>query len=405
MSASMSSRLHPGLLALALGGFGIGLTEFSITGLLTDVAGDLGVSIPAAGGLVTAYALAVVVGAFTVTLLLVGRPPKVALEILLVLFVVGNVLCAVGPTYEAVMAGRVVAALCHGGFFGIGAVLAARLVTPERQASAIALMFAGLTVANVLGVPAGTALGHRFGWRATFVAVAVVGVIALAGIALAVPALPAEPTSVSEQLRVLARPAVVVACATTALVFGGLFGAFTYIEPLLRDVTGYGSSAIPWLLVLFGLGLFAGNLLGGRLADRDADRGLITFACLLPFATALVALFSGSKPLVALALFLMGAIGFATVPALQIRVLRHAGTATLIASSANIAAFNLGNAVGAQLGGVGIGTGGGPVSPVWIGAGISAVGALVAAISIAGERRRRAPRAGLAVRTEPSETR
>lgn len=389
MNDDNTRRLHPGLIALALGGFGIGLTEFSITGLLTDVATDLGVSISAAGGLVTGYALGVVLGAFTVTLLLVRRPPKTALQILLGLFIAGNLLSAVGPTYEVVMAGRIVAALCHGGFFGIGAVLAGRLVTPDRQASAIALMFAGLTVANVLGVPAGTALGHEFGWRSTFVAVAVIGVVALAGIAALVPSLPPETTSVREQLRVLRQPRVWAACAVTALVFGGLFGAFTYIEPMLREVTGFGAGAIPWLLVLFGAGLFVGNLVGGRIADRDADRGLLVFAWLLPFAIAAVAVFSGSRILVAVALFTMGAIGFATVPALQLRVLRHAGTATLIASSANIAAFNLGNAIGAQLGGTGLSLGGGPVSPVWIGAAISVVGAALAAASIAAERRTR----------------
>ncbi|MBS4100676.1 MFS transporter [Tsukamurella paurometabola] len=390
-------RFHPGLLALATGGFGIGLTEFSITGLLSDVANDLGVSIPAAGGLVTGYALGVVLGAFTVTLALVSRPPKTALLILLALFVAGNALSAAGPTYELVMAGRILAALCHGGFFGIGAVLAARLVTPDRQASAIALMFAGLTVANVLGVPAGTALGHRFGWRATFVAVAVIGLVAMAAIAALVPNPSAETTSVRAQLSVLLRPSVWVACGVTALVFGGLFGAFTYIEPLLRSVTGFGAAAIPWLLVLFGLGLFAGNLVGGRAADRDADRALLLFAALLPLGIAAVALAAGSKPLVAVALAAMGLIGFATVPSLQLRVLRNAGTATLIASSANIAAFNLGNAVGAQLGGVGISAGGGPLAPVWIGVALSGAGALLATGSIVVERRRRVPRAGMRV--------
>ena len=393
-TTTTSRRLHPGLLALAMGGFGIGLTEFSITGLLSDVAGDLRVSIPLAGGLVTGYALGVVFGAFTVTLALVSRPPKTALLILLALFVAGNALSAAGPTYELVMAGRIVAALCHGGFFGIGAVLAARLVTPDRQASAIAFMFAGLTVANVLGVPACTALGHRFGRRATFVAVAVIGLVAMAAIAALVPSVPAETTSVRAQLSVLLRPSVWIACAVTALVFGGLFGAFTYIEPLLRSVTDFGAGAIPWLLVLFGLGLFAGNLVGGLAADRDADRALLAFAVLLPLAVATVALVAGSKPLVAVALAVMGLIGFATVPALQLRVLRNAGTATLIASSANIAAFNLGNAVGAQLGGTGISLGGGPTSPVWIGVALSGAGALLAAASIAVERRHRAPRPG-----------
>ncbi|ADG78795.1 Major facilitator superfamily MFS_1 OS=Tsukamurella paurometabola (strain ATCC 8368 / DSM /CCUG 35730 / CIP 100753 / JCM 10117 / KCTC 9821 / NBRC 16120/ NCIMB 702349 / NCTC 13040) OX=521096 GN=Tpau_2186 PE=4 SV=1 [Tsukamurella paurometabola] len=395
MTTTTHRRLHPGLLALAMGGFGIGLTEFSITGLLSDVANDLGVSIPVAGGLVTGYALGVVIGAFTVTLALVSRPPKTALLILLALFVAGNALSAAGPTYELVMAGRILAALCHGGFFGIGAVLAARLVTPDRQASAIALMFAGLTVANVLGVPAGTALGHRFGWRATFVAVAVIGLVAMTAIAALVPTVPAETTSVRTQLSVLVRPSVWIACGVTALVFGGLFGAFTYIEPLLRSVTGFGAAAIPWLLVLFGLGLFAGNLVGGRAADRDADRALLVFASLLPLGIAAVALVAGSKPLVAGALAVMGLIGFATVPSLQLRVLRNAGTATLIASSANIAAFNLGNAAGAQLGGMGISAGGGATSPVWIGVALSAAGALLAAASISGERRRGGQRARL----------
>ncbi|GGO83050.1 MFS transporter [Nonomuraea cavernae] len=371
-----SQKAGPALLALSLGGFGIGLTEFVIAGLLTEVSSDLGVTISEAGHLVGAYALAVVPGALIVTPLLMRRPPKYALVLLLAFFIIGNVLSAWSPDFTVMFAGRIIAALAHGGFFGIGAVLAGSLVSPSKQASAVAALFAGLTVANVLGVPAGAFVGQQVGWRTAFWIISVIGVIALLGLVALVPRTEPEPDQLplGRQFRALARPQVLASLLTTALVFGGMFGVFTYIEPLLREVTGYPASAIPWLLVLFGIGLFAGNILGGRAADKNADTAVLVLAIALPIVIlALRAVASMPLPS-AILLMLLGAVGFATVPGLQARVLRHAQGAATLASAANIAAFNLGNTLGVGLAGAAIDLGYGLRSPAVTGAVLTGIG-------------------------------
>lgn len=374
-------RIHPGLIALAVGGFGIGLTEFVIAGLLSDVARDLDVSVPTAGSLVSVYAFAVVVGAFTVTAVLARRPPKGALLVLFGFFIAGNALTAWAPTFEVALAGRFVAAMCHGGFFGIGAVLAGDLVHPSRRASAIAIMFGGLTAANVLGVPFGTFVGQHLGWRAAFWVVAAVGVVAMAGIARLVPRRPAPAPVTGSSYAVLLRPQVLVSIALTTLVFGGVFGAFMYVEPLVTHVTGYSSGAVPWLLVLFGVGLFAGNLLGGWAADRDLTRTFRVLAVALPLTLVLYAVVAPWKVPVALVLVVLGLVGFAATPPLQVRVMNVAGDAPTMASAANIAAFNLGNALGVVLGGAAISAGLGWVSPVWVGAGMALLGGLLVLVT------------------------
>lgn len=368
---------HPGLLALAIGAFGIGLTEFVIAGLLSDVARDLHVSVPMAGHLISGYALAVVLGAFTVTSVLANRPPKAALLVLLGFFIVGNVLSAWAPSYEVLMTGRVVAALCHGGFFGIGAVLAADLVPAERRAGAIAIMFTGLTSATVLGVPFGTFVGQQFGWRTSFAVIVGVGVVAMAGIATLVPRRPAPEAGGPGHAAVLLRPQVLVSILMTVLIFGGMFGAFMFVEPLVTHLTGYSSAAVPWLLVLFGLGLFAGNLAGGRWADRDLDRTLLRLAALLPVVLVAYAVLASSMVAVAVLLFVMGFVAFAATPGLQLRVMRYAGDAPTMASAANIAAFNLGNALGVLFGGWAIAAGLGWASPAFTGAAMAAAGLAV----------------------------
>ncbi len=366
-----------GLLALALGGFGIGLTEFVIAGLLSDVAKDLEVSVPSAGALIWGYALAVAVGAFTVTAFLAKRPPKTALLVLLGFFVAGNVLTAAAPVFEVAFVGRVVTAMCHGGFFGIGAVLAGDLVAPHKRASAIATMFSGLTAATVLGVPFGTFVGQQLGWRATFWIIAGIGVLATVGIATLVPARPAPAPTSGSQYAVLRRPQVLASIAMTLLIFGGLFGAFIYVEPLVTHVTGYSSGAVPWLLVLFGLGLFAGNIVGGRMADANLTRTLRVLAVLLPVTLVVYALVAPWRVPVAVVLLVLGLVGFATTPPLQLRVMRFAGDAPTMASAANIAAFNAGNAIGSALGGATIALGLGWVSPVWAGLVMAVLGALL----------------------------
>ena len=367
------------LIALSLGGFGIGLTEFVIAGLLTEVSSDLGVSITTAGHLVGAYALAVVPGALIITPFLMKKPPKHALLLLLTFFVIGNILSAWAPTYEVMFSGRIIAALAHGGYFGIGAVLASSLVPQNKQASAVAALFAGLTIANVLGVPTGALIGQHLGWRVTFWIISVIGVIALVGIFTLVPLTQPQQDQlpISQQFRTLGKPQVLVSLITTALVFGGLFGVFTYIEPLLRDITGYSSSAIPWLLVLFGIGLFIGNILGGRAADKDADRAVLVLSLLLPVVILILgAVVSWKIPMAAM-LFILGMVGFATVPGLQARVLRHAKGAETLASATNIAAFNLGNSIGVSLAGLAISAGFGIASPTATGAGLTSIGLLL----------------------------
>jgi DHA1 family inner membrane transport protein len=369
----------PGLLALSIGGFGIGLTEFVISGLLSNVADDLNVSVPTAGALIWGYALAVVAGAFTVTASLSRRPPKTALIALLALFITGNALTAAAPDFALAIFGRVVTALCHGGFFGIGAVVAADLVPAHRRASAIAVMFGGLTLANVLGVPFGTLVGQHLGWRATFAIVAAFGVLAMAGVAALVPKLPAPPAEQTRaQYGVLRRRQVIVSMALTMTMFGGLFGAFIYVEPLVTHVTGYHESAVPWLLIAFGVGLFAGNIVGGRAADKNLGATLRILAVLLPLVLIGYGLVVPWRVPVAAALLVLGLVGFATTPAFQLRVMRFAGDAPTLASAANIAAFNLGNAIGSALGGLAISIGLGWRSPIFVGAAMALIGTVLA---------------------------
>ncbi|WP_280307107.1 MFS transporter [Nocardia neocaledoniensis] len=368
-----------GLIALALGGFGIGLTEFVIAGLLSPVAADLGVSVPTAGYLISGYALAVVVGALALTPVVNRWQPKRALQLLMVLFTVGNAASALAPGYAALLGGRVLAALAHGAFFGIGAVLAATLVAPEKKAGAISIMFGGLTIANVLGVPLGTFIGQQWGWRATFAVITVVGLLALAGITALVPDAPASATrpDLRAELSVFRNTQVWYSLVMTVLVFGGMFGAFMYIEPLLTRVTGFSDGLVPWLLVLFGLGLFLGNLFGGRWADRALTRTLLGLTLALAVSLAAFALLADSKIAALLLLPAMGFFGFGATPGLQIRVLDHAGAAPTLASSANIAAFNVGNFLGVWLSGLAISAGFGWVSPLWVGVGFAVTGLAV----------------------------
>ncbi|OZD04559.1 MFS transporter [Rhodococcus sp. 06-235-1A] len=368
-----------GLLALAIGGFGIGLTEFVIMGLLPEVSADFAVTEATAGWLITGYALSVVVGALVVTAAVTRFPRKTVLLALMCLFIAGNLISALSDSYDTMLLGRVVAALCHGAFFGIGAVVAAGLVEPAKKAGAIATMFAGLTAANVLGVPFGTFLGQSYGWRSAFWAITVIGIVALLGIAALVPRETGigEESDLRRELRAFRSPQVWLSIATTVLGFGGMFGAFTYIAFTLTDVSGFASSSVPWLLVLFGGGLFVGNYLGGKAADRDLTATLLTLLGALTVVLVFFALTAESRPATIASLVLMGAFGFATVPGLQMRVMSFAPDAPTMASGANIAAFNLGNALGAWLGGVTISAGLGYTSPIWAGAGITVLALVV----------------------------
>ncbi len=386
------------LLALAIGAFGIGTTEFVIMGLLPEVASDFGVSIPTAGLLVTGYAVGVVVGAPLMTVLGTRISRKRMLMLLMVLFTAGNLLSALAPGFGVMLAGRIVASLAHGAFFGIGSVVAAELVAPEKKAGAIATMFTGLTVANIVGVPLGTFVGQQVGWRTTFAAVAALGVVGLLGIAKLVPELPRPAGAhLRRELAAFKNAQVVLAMGMTVLGFGGVFAAITYIKPMMTEVAGFSEGSVTWLLVLLGVGMFLGNLLGGRFADRRLMPMLFTTLGGLTAVLALFTVTAHNEATAAVTLLLIGALGFATVPPLQKRVLDQAHGAPTLASAVNIGAFNLGNALAAWLGGAVITAGLGYTAPNWVGALLAGSALVLALVSAGLERRTKAAPAAVRV--------
>lgn len=346
------------LFALAVAAFGIGTTEFVIMGLLPDVARDLGVSAPAAGMLVSGYALGVAAGAPLLAIITARWPRKQALVGLMSLFIVGNILCAIAPTYNLLMVARIVTAFCHAAFFGIGAVVAAELVPREKRAQAVALMFTGLTVANILGVPFGTAFGHAAGWRSTFAAITVIGLLAVLMLWICLPKkIPMQGGSIFQEFRAIAQTQVQLSLLISTLASISMFSVLTYIAYILLDVTGFSTQQESWVLLLFGAGITVGGLVGGRLADwRLMPVLAVLFVCI---ALVLVQ-FSWSSHLpipTLITMFVWGAFAFAVVPAAQIRVLDKAREAPNLASTLNQGAFNMGNATGAWLGGMAISAG------------------------------------------------
>jgi DHA1 family inner membrane transport protein len=346
------------LLALAIAAFGIGTTEFVIMGLLPNVARDLSVSIPAAGMLVSGYALGVTIGAPIVAIATSGMPRKRALMSLIGLFIVGNLLCAIAPGYALLMVARVITAFCHGAFFGIGSVVAAGLVAPNKRAQAIALMFTGLTLANVLGVPLGTALGQLAGWRATFWAVTGIGLVAALALAVWLPSqIEMQKTSLVHEFTTLRHPQVLMVLGISALASASLFTVFTYITPILEDVTRLTPHHVTLVLLLFGLGLTLGGTLGGKLADWKL---MPTLLASLAAISVVLAIFASAcrYPIAAmLTIFVWGILAFAIVPPIQILIVNRASDAPNLASTLNQGAFNLGNATGAWLGGMAISAG------------------------------------------------
>ena len=381
------------LLALAVAAFGIGTTEFVIMGLLPDVARDLAVSIPAAGMLVSAYALGVTIGAPIVAIAVANMPRKKALMSLIGVFIVGNLLCAMAPNYGVLMLARIVTAFCHGAFFGIGSVVAAGLVAPNRRAQAIALMFTGLTLANVLGVPLGTALGQAVGWRATFWAVTVIGVLAAATLAVCLPAkIEMQKGSLLREFSVLKNPQVVMVLGISVLASTSLFSTFTYITPILEDVTGLTSHAVTLVLLLFGLGLTVGGTLGGKLADwRLMPSLMASLLAIVVILTIFADTMHSAVPAMA-TIFMWGVLAFAIVPPLQMLIVDRASHAPNLASTLNQGAFNLGNATGAWLGGMAIGAGAPLTMLPWVGV-TAAVGALGLTLWSASLERRTPPAA------------
>ncbi|GHE79763.1 MFS transporter [Streptomyces longispororuber] len=373
------------LLALAVGAFGIGTTEFVMMGLLPNVADDLHISIPTAGHLVSAYALGVVIGAPLLAAVTARLPRRRVLIGLMVLFVVGNALSAAAPDYHLLAAARFLSGLPHGAFFGVGAVVATGLVAPERKARSVSLMFLGLTVANIVGVPVATLMGQQLGWRATFLAVSAIGLAAIAALALLVPADHGHGDAVGlrGEMRALGSLPVWLALGTTVAGFGALFSAYSYVTPMLTDSAGFAEASVTLLLALFGVGATVGNLLGGRLADHSLRGTLFGGLGSLVLVLALFPLFMKAEWSAAVGVALLGMAAFTTGSPLQLMVMEKAAAAPSLASSANQAAFNLANAGGAWIGGLALAAGLGATSPAVAGAALAVLGLGVAAADAA----------------------
>ena len=346
------------LLALTLSAFAIGTTEFVIVGLLPTVAADLSISIPSAGLLVSLYALGVAIGAPVLTALTGKLPRKTLLLSLMALFTAGNLLAWQAPSYETLVAARILTGLAHGVFFSIGSTIATGLVPRDKAASAIAIMFTGLTVALVTGVPLGTFIGQHFGWRETFLAVSALGVLAFIGSAIFVPRNMAHtpPASLRQQAKVLAEPRLLLVYAKTAIGYGGSFIPFTFLAPILTDIAGFSAGAVGWVMLAYGVSVAVGNIWGGKLADRLGPIPALRIIFALLAAVLLLLQFTAPSPWLALATVLLwGAVAFGNVPGLQVYVVkqaeRFAPQAVDVASGLNIAAFNLGIAGAAWAGG------------------------------------------------------
>lgn len=366
------------LLILALSAFAIGTTEFVIMGLLPDVARSLSVSIPSAGWLISGYALGVAIGAPIMAVATASFPRKRALLMLMGIFIIGNILCAVATDYTFLMVARIITSLCHGAFFGIGSVVAASLVPENRKASAVALMFTGLTLANVLGVPLGTALGQAAGWQMPFWAVAVLGFLSLIGLWRVMPVRhDEEKTDIRAEIGQLRNAGLWAALVTTMLFSAAVFALFTYVAPLLEDVTHVSPRTVTWTLFLIGLGLTVGNYIGGRLADWRLGTALTGIFLVLAVVGAIVRWTSPYLIPVEINLFLWALVSFAAVPGLQVNVMIFGKAAPNLVATLNIGAFNVGNALGAWVGGSVISAGFG-LQAVPLASAVLALGAVVA---------------------------
>ncbi|MFV3370081.1 MFS transporter [Pseudomonas sp. NY15435] len=368
--------------ALAIGTFGIGTTEFVIAGLLPQMAAEYGITIPQAGYLATSYALGVFIGA-PLLIILGGRlPRKRMLAVLMILFVLGNLMTAAAASFPVALLGRVITSLTHGAFIGIGSILAAELVAPNKRVSAIAFMFSGMALATLLGVPAGTWLSQLISWRATFYAITAIGIIGLLAVVYMIPDVGANKgANVRQELAAFKNSRVLLAMGITVLGPASFFTSITYIAPMMTEVAGFSESAVVWLMMAFGIGLFAGNTLGGRFADRS----LMPLLYITLLAQAIVlfvfAYTAHSQWMSVLCIALMAGFGFATVSPIQKLVLDKAAAAgaPTLAAAVNIGLFNLGNAIGAWVGGWVISTGFGLVAPNWAG-GVLSLGALALAL-------------------------
>nr|WP_314483687.1 MFS transporter [uncultured Pseudomonas sp.] len=368
-------RIYPPLVALAMGAFGIGVTEFAPMGMLPSIATDLGVSIPAAGLLVSAYALGVLIGAPLMTLATVRVPRRYLLIGLMAIFTLGNLMSALASDYASLLVARVVTSLNHGAFFGIGAIVAASVVAPEKRAAAVAAMFMGLTLATIGGVPLATWFGELLGWRTAFWGIAGLGLVAMSTLWYALPNVPSpKGEGALAEIRVLTRAPVLAALLLTVVGSSAMFTVFTYIAPILQHQAGASTAFVTAMLVLFGVGLTLGNVWGGKAADRSVDRTLIFSLGVLIVVLLVFPFVLGWPLLTGAAILIWGAASFALVPPLQMRVMEAAKAAPNLASAVNIGAFNLGNAIGAALGGAVINAGLGYSAIALAGAGTAALG-------------------------------
>lgn len=379
----MNRHVHFPLLALAIGAFAIGTTEFSPMGLLPNIANDLGVSIPSAGLLITGYALGVMIGAPIMTLWLGGYARRNALILLMAIFTIGNLIAAFAPSYMSLMGARLITSLNHGAFFGIGSVVAASVVPANKQASAVASMFMGLTIANIGGVPLATWVGQNIGWRMSFLAISALGLITMLALwkALPVGSVGQKP-NIKMELKVLTRLPVVLALLTTVFGASAMFTLYTYIAPSLVEFTHASPSFITMMLVLIGIGFSLGNHFGGKFADVSMDKTLIGFLGLLIGLMVIFPILAQTQLGAAIGLVLWGTAAFAIVPPLQMRVMSVAREASGLASSVNIGAFNLGNAIGAAAGGAVLSLGLNYAAVSMIGAVLAAIGLVLVFIQI-----------------------
>ncbi|KUM52593.1 MFS transporter [Rheinheimera sp. EpRS3] len=351
-------KINIPLLALALGAFGIGVTEFSPMGMLPVIANDLAVSIPTAGMLISAYAFGVLVGAPLMTLVFANMARRNLLLLSMAIFTLGNLVSAMADSYNVLLLGRIITSFNHGAFFGVGAIVAMSIVPPEKRAGAVAAMFSGLTIATIGGVPLAAYIGEVIGWRPAFFAMAVIGVITMIALRMSLPPLVNErKANVRDELRVLTKGPVLVALLLTVVSSSAMFTVFTYIVPILQDETQASTFFVTAMLVLYGVGLSLGNYLGGRFADRSLDLTLVFSLIAVAVLLVVFAVTLSSKMIVAPLIFLWGIASFALVPPLQSLVVQEAKEAPSLASAMNIGAFNLGNALGAMLGAAMINTG------------------------------------------------
>ncbi|MFV5523779.1 MFS transporter [Acinetobacter variabilis] len=371
------------LLALAVGAFAIGTTEFSPMGFLPEIARDLEISIPRAGMLISAYALGVMLGAPLMTLWLSRYSKRKSLILLMAIFTIGNILATLAPNYLGLMGARIITSLNHGAFFGIGSVVAASVVPKDKQASAVAMMFMGLTIANIGGVPLATWIGQHIGWRMAFLGISLLGLLTMFSLWKALPeGQSSQKPDVRQELQVLTRLPVVLALLTTVMSAGAMFALYTYIAPSLQSFTQASPALITLMLVLIGVGFSIGNHLGGKFADLSLDKTLIGFLILLMLMMLLFPILASTALGAGLALIIWGAAAFAVVPPLQMRVMSVAYDAPGLASSVNIGAFNLGNALGAIAGASVLNLGLSYSAVSFAGAGLSAVALLLVLIQM-----------------------